>query len=43
LLDTTRLDVFAMDAVTLRWVQAELTVRLDLYTRCVVGLRLTPV
>ncbi|HJQ45766.1 MAG TPA: integrase [Amycolatopsis sp.] len=43
LLDTTRLDVFAMDAVTLRWVQAELTVSLDLYTRCVVGLRLTPV
>ena len=26
LLDTTRLDVFAMDPVTLRWVQAELTV-----------------
>jgi hypothetical protein len=25
LLDTTRLDVFAMDPVTLRWVQAELT------------------
>lgn len=43
LLDTTRLDVFAMDAVTLRWVQAELTVGLDLYTRCIVGLRLTPV
>jgi transposase InsO family protein len=43
LLDTTRLDVFAMDAVTLRWVQAELTVSLDLYTRCIVGLRLTPV
>jgi transposase InsO family protein len=43
LLDTTRLDVFAMDAITLRWVQAELTVGIDLYTRCVVGLRLTPV
>jgi transposase InsO family protein len=43
LLDTTRLDVFAMDAVTLRWVRAELTVALDLYTRCIVGLRLTPV
>ena len=43
LLDTTRLDVFAMDPVTLRWVQAELTVGMDLYDRCVTGLRLTPV
>jgi transposase InsO family protein len=43
LLDTTRLDVFAMDPVTLRWVQAELTAALDLYDRCVTGLRLTPV
>jgi len=43
LLDTTRLDVFAMDPVTLRWVQAELTVAMDLYDRCVTGLRLTPV
>jgi hypothetical protein len=43
LLDTTRLDVFAMDPVTLRWVQAELTVAMDLYGRCVPGLRLTPV
>ncbi|HVB43009.1 MAG TPA: hypothetical protein VNF47_09930 [Streptosporangiaceae bacterium] len=43
LLDTTRLDVFAMDAVTLRWVQAELTAGMDLYDRCITGLRLTPV
>jgi transposase InsO family protein len=43
LLDTTRLDVFAMDPVTLRWVQAELTASMDLYDRCVTGLRLTPV
>ena len=43
LLDTTRLDVFAMDPVTLRWVQAELSVAMDLYDRCVTGLRLTPV
>lgn len=42
-LDTTRLDVFAMDPVTLRWVQAELSIALDLYDRCVTGLRLTPV
>ena len=42
-LDTTRLDVFALDPVTLRWVQAELTVGMDWYTRCPTGLRLTPV
>jgi transposase InsO family protein len=43
LMDTTRLDVFALDPVTLRWVQAELTVGMDWYTRCVVGVRLSPV
>jgi transposase InsO family protein len=43
LLDTTRLDVFAMEPVTLRWVGAELTIALDLYSRCIAGLRLTPV
>ncbi|MFE5703586.1 transposase [Rhodococcus koreensis] len=43
LMDTTRLDVFALDPVTLRWVQAELTVGMDWYTRCIVGIRLTPV
>lgn len=43
LLDTTPLDVFAMEPVTLRWVRAELTIALDLYSRCVVGLALTPV
>lgn len=43
LMDTTRLDVLALDPVTLRWVQAELTVGMDWYTRCVVGIRLTPV
>jgi transposase InsO family protein len=43
LLDTTLLDVFAMDPVTLRWVQCELTIAMDLYDRCVTGLRLTPV
>jgi transposase InsO family protein len=43
LLDTTRLDVFAMDPVTLRWVQAELTAGMDLFDRCITGLRLTPV
>jgi transposase InsO family protein len=43
LMDTTRLDVFACDPLTLRWVQAELTVAMDWYTRCVVGIRVTPV
>ena len=43
ILDTTRLDVFAMEPVTCRWVQCELTVAMDLYSRCITGLRLTPV
>ncbi len=43
LLDTTKLDVFAMEPVTCRWVQAELTASMDLYDRCITGLRLTPV
>ncbi len=43
LMDTTRLDVFALDPLTLRWMQAELTVGMDWYTRCVTGIRLTPV
>ncbi|BBW99213.1 integrase/transposase [Mycolicibacterium moriokaense] len=43
LMDTTRLDVFAMDQNTLRWINAELTVVMDWYSRCITGLRLTPV
>jgi transposase InsO family protein len=43
LMDTTRLDVFAFDPLTLRWVQAELSVGMDWYTRCITGVRLTPV
>jgi transposase InsO family protein len=43
LMDSTRLDVFAMEPVTLRWVQAELTIAMDLFTRCILGLRVTPV
>jgi putative transposase len=42
-LDTQDLDVFAMEPVTCRWVRAQLTVAQDLFTRCVVGLRVTPV
>lgn len=43
LMDTTRLDVFGLDPVTLRWVNCELTVAMDWYSRCIVGVRLTPV
>lgn len=43
LMDTTPLDVFAMDPQTLRWVSVELTVAMDWYSRCITGLRLTPV
>src|SRR4029079_4239165 len=43
ILDTTRLDVFGVDPITLRWNRIELTAAMDWYTRCIVGLRLTPV
>lgn len=43
LLDTTPLDVFAMEPLTLRWVRLELTIAMDLYSRAIVGLRLAPV
>jgi len=42
-MDTTRLDVFALDPATLRWAQAEPTVGVGRYTRCITGIRLTPV
>ncbi|MGV0037292.1 hypothetical protein [Mycobacterium colombiense] len=42
-MDTTPLDVFAMDPHTLRWVGVDLTVAMDWYSRCITGLRLTPV
>jgi hypothetical protein len=43
IIDTTRLDVFALDPATMRWMQVELTAVMDWYTRCIVALRLTPV
>ncbi|MGH3894801.1 MAG: Mu transposase C-terminal domain-containing protein, partial [Rhodococcus qingshengii] len=43
ILDTTRLDVYAMEKVTYRWVNTELTVAMDLYGRIVCGLRLAPI
>jgi len=42
LMDTTRLDVFALDQLTFRWVQPELSVAMDWYSRCITGLRVTP-
>ncbi|SDS09749.1 Integrase core domain-containing protein [Paraoerskovia marina] len=42
-LDTNDLDVFAMEPVTLRWVKVQLTAAMDLYSRCIVGLTVTPV
>ena len=41
-LDSTPLDVYAMDAVTLKWVPLELTLAVDWHTRSIVGLRLSP-
>jgi len=41
-LDTNSLDVYAMDPLSLRWVQAELTIAMDLFDRGIAGLRLTP-
>jgi transposase InsO family protein len=43
ILDAQDLDVFAMEPVTCRWMRAQLTVAQDLYTRCITGLRVTPV
>lgn len=43
LMDSYRLDVFAMEPVTLRWVNTELTVGMDLFDRCITGLRMRPV
>lgn len=42
-LDTQELDVYAMEPVTCRWVRAQLTVAQDLFTRAIVGLRVSPV
>lgn len=43
LLDSTPLDVFALEEGTGRWVSVELTVAIDLFSRCIVGLRLAPI
>ena len=43
LMDSTPLDVFALEEGTGRWVPVELTVAIDLFSRCIVGLRLAPI
>ena len=43
LMDGYKLDVFAMEPVTMRWVNTELTVAMDLYDRGIRGIRLRPV
>ena len=43
LLDGYKLDVFAMEPVTMRWVNTELTVAMDLFDRSIKGMRLRPV
>ncbi|MFH9889338.1 helix-turn-helix domain-containing protein [Streptomyces luteogriseus] len=40
-LDTQDLDIYAMEPVTCRWVPLQLTVAQDLFSRCIVGLRVT--
>lgn len=43
LLDTTPLNVFALNPVDGKWVRVEMTFALDLYSRCMLGMRMTPV
>ncbi|RZS91129.1 helix-turn-helix protein [Motilibacter rhizosphaerae] len=42
LLDSTVLDVFAVDPVTHKWVRCECTVAIDLFSACILGLKLSP-
>lgn len=42
LMDGYRLDVFAMEPVTMRWVNTELTVAMDLFDNSIKGIRLRP-
>lgn len=43
LMDSTRLDVHAFDPMSARWVNTELTVLQDLYSRAILGLLLSPI
>lgn len=42
LLDSTRLDVIALDEQSGKWLNSEMTVAMDLYSRAIVGLRVAP-
>lgn len=42
LIDSTQLDVFAINPLTLEWVTLDLTIALDLYTRSILAFRFTP-
>jgi transposase InsO family protein len=42
MVDTTPLDVFGLDRLTNRWTRCELTVAMDVYSRCITAIRLTP-
>jgi transposase InsO family protein len=42
-IDSTPLNVFAMDPYSFKWVQVQLTIALDIYSRSLVAWRFTPV
>jgi transposase InsO family protein len=43
LIDSTPFDAFALDPVTFNWIQLQLTIAIDLFSRSIVGWRFTPV
>jgi transposase InsO family protein len=43
LIDSTPFDAFALDPVTFKWIQLQLTIALGLFSRSLVGWRFTPV
>lgn len=43
LIDSTPFDAFALDPVTFQWIQLQLTIALDLFSRSIVAWRFTPV
>jgi len=43
LIDSTPFDAFALDPVTFTWIQLQLTIAIDLFSRSIVGWRFTPV
>ena len=43
LIDTTSLDAYAMEPVTFQWIQVQLTIAIDLFSRSIVGWRFTPI